>query len=334
MRIAVWFLLVVVACLGNVGVTAVSSDDEGRKPAASPTKKPSAVARPKRATKGPGRPSVAAQPAAAPVQAPAVPALPTNSNGVAAAAALPPPEVNPIEPAGDREIAAGFQARWWSHNKPSFCEQLSGDLPSLAPTGIDPRFAERWGRFASSLRTVIRDGESVNRFFELARVICPPEIYDEMAQDAFEWVVDARMSRSGNRINQHAERAADQAKDHAKELGCNEAGANAVYNDVRDNLIHNWNNELMDFVDDFNNDFRESWNRPHVAVGLSASALAALAVRGEDEVEDEEETQRGSVKKRARRRRSKSGPASNKKPRTENGKDSDSSGSGGPGLVL
>ena len=53
-----------------------------------------------------------APPAAAPVEAPSVPALPTNSDGVAPAAALPLPEINPIEPAGDRGMAAMFEARW------------------------------------------------------------------------------------------------------------------------------------------------------------------------------------------------------------------------------
>ena len=272
---------------------AVDSDNKG-KPAASPTKKLAA----KSSSKQSGQPGVA-PPVVAPAQAPALPALPTNSNKVAPAAALPPPEVKPVEHVGDRAIAAGFQARWWSHSKPSFCEKLSGDLLSLEDGKIDARFQNRWGRFAASLRTVIRDGEAVNRFFELACVICPPEIYDEMAHDAFDWVVDAQTNQANRRISRRAESAAEEAKEHAKSLGCDEEGGENVYNNVRDNLLNTWGNELEGFVDDFNNDFRESWNRRQTAVGVAVWAVAAAAAMQEEEEEDEEVSHRGRVKKRA-----------------------------------
>ena len=329
MKIGSWMRLGLVLVVCVTTVLAVDSDEEG-KPVAPPTKKPAAKSTAKRS----GQPGVV-PPAAAPVQAPAVPALPTNSDGVAPAAAMPPPEVEPVEHAGDRAVAAGFQAKWWSHSKPSFCEKLSGDLPLLKDGKIDSRFQDRWGRFASSLRTVIRDGEAVNRFFELARVICPPEIYDEMAHDAFDWVVDARTNQANRRITRRAESAAEEAKEHAKGLGCDEEGSENVYNNVRDNLLDTWGNELEGFVDDFNNDFRESWNRRQTAMGVSVSALAAAAaMREEEEEEDEEDSHRGRGKKRARKRRSKSAPSTKKKPRGGDGKDSDDTGGGSSGMVL
>ena len=142
----------------------------------------------------------------------------------------------------------------------------------------------------------------MNRFFELARVICPPEIYNKMAQDAFDWVVDARMKNADRCITRRAGQAAEQARQHARGLGCDAKGAGVVYDEVRDNLINSMCNGLGDFVDDFNNDFRASWNQREVAVGVSASALAALAAVGEEDEDEEDDNHRGSAKKRSRKR--------------------------------
>ena len=153
--------MVMVTLVGVMRVNALGDDSNEKKPAAAPSKKPIATPRSHRNR------AVVAPPAAAPVEAPSVPALPTNSNGVAPAAALPQPETNPIEPAGDRGMAAMFEAYWWSHTRPSFCEEKPKRPPLLPPEGVDPHFRDRWNCFASSLRLLIKDGESVNRFFEL-----------------------------------------------------------------------------------------------------------------------------------------------------------------------
>ena len=122
MKVSFWWTIVVLMLAGVVRVDAVGDDNDDKKPAASPSKKPSATPRANQAAKGVVNRPVVAPPAAAPVEAPAVPALPTNSDGMAPAAALPPPEAGPSEPAGDREMAAMFEALWWSHTKPSFCK--------------------------------------------------------------------------------------------------------------------------------------------------------------------------------------------------------------------
>ena len=216
--------MVLLAGTGRVG--AVGDDNDDKKPAAAPTKKPSATPRSNRNR------AMVASPAAAPVEAPALPALPTNSDGVASAATRPPPETSSIKP-------AKFEARWWSHTKPSFCEEKPKSPPLLPPEGVDPRFQDRWDRFSRSLRLLIKDGEAVNRFFELARVICPPEVYNEMAQDAFDWVVDARMKSANCHVTRSAGQAAERARQHAQSLGCDTKGAGIIYDEVRDNLINN-----------------------------------------------------------------------------------------------
>ena len=86
-------------------------------------------------------------------------------------------------------------------------------------------------------------------------------------------------------------------------------------------------------MDDFNNDFRASWNRREVAVGVSVSALAALAAVKEEDEDEEDEDPHGSAKKRSRKHRSKSAPFSGKKPRTGDGS-SDDAGSGDGGVVM
>ena len=311
--------MVLVLLFGVVRADVVGDDEDGKKPAATPTKKPSATPRSNRNRAG-------SAPAAAPVEAPAVPALPTNSDGVAAVAARPQPEAASMKP-------VKFEPKWWSHTKPSFCEEKPDLPPLLPPEGVDPRFQDRWDRFSRYLRLLIKDGEAANLFFELARVICPPEVYNEMAQDAFDWVVDARMKSANRHITRRAGQAAERARQHARSLGCDAKGAGIVYDEVRDNLINNMDNDLGNFVDDFNNDFRASWNRREVAMGVSASALAVLAALEEEDDEEEDDERSGSAKKRRRKRQLKSAPFSGKKPRNGSGS-SDESGGGEGGVAL
>ena len=156
MKISLLLTIVLVLLFGMGRADVVRDDEDDKKPAATPAKVPGTAPRSNRNR------AVVAPPAAAPVEAPAVPALPTNSEGVAAAAARPQPETNAMKP-------VKFETRWWSHTKPSFCEEKPDTPPLLPPEGVDPRFQDRWDRFSRSLRLLIKDGESVNLFFELAR---------------------------------------------------------------------------------------------------------------------------------------------------------------------
>ena len=135
-----------VLLFGMVRVNAVGDDNDDKKPAAAPTKKPSAMPRSNRNR------AMVASPAAPPVEAPALPALPTNSDGVAAAAARPPPKTSSIKP-------AKFEVRWWSHTKPSFCEEKPKSPPLLPPEGVDPRFLDCWDRFHGRCVYLSRTGK-------------------------------------------------------------------------------------------------------------------------------------------------------------------------------